>query len=147
MKKRMQLLFVTILCTAAASSLAASSFQLKADVNWNLLDAIYKKNVANVKHSIENGADVNSPREYQIEDYVLITSPLEFAIIGAGFQRSEEPKETPKSDAIVKILIEKGAKVNPEVEHAATWTPFTRAVMQENSKIVEILLEAGARAR
>lgn len=139
MKKHMRLLFVTILCTAAASS-----FQLKAtvhDVNTNLFGAIYEKNVGNVIHSIENGADVNTPREYQIDDYVLITSPLEFAIIGAGYN------ETPESAEIVKILIENGANVNPQIERDLTWTPFSRAAMQGNTKIVEILLKAGARAK
>ncbi len=129
MKKHMRLLFVTLLCSAAASS-----FQLKADANKDLFDAIHEKNVGNVRSSIKNGADVNSPREYQIDDYVLITSPLEFAIISAGYEAY-----TPKINKIIKILIKNGAEITSNL--------FQRAKIQENEKIVEILLKASARAK
>ncbi len=146
MKKLLRLLFVTMLCTATASS-----FQIQAQVdNTDLFDAIHEKNVENVRAILQSKSvqDLNTPTDYQIDDYVIPGhTPVLFAVESAGYQSSIEPKETPESDAIVGMLIEKGAEFDPDLESGIAWNPLKKAAMQGNTKIVEILLKAGARAR
>ena len=97
-------------------------------MNWTaeLFDAISKADVARVKASISNGADILAI----VDEYDTLTS--------AVFVWSANPAQQ-----IIHLLIESGA--NPNLCSTDGTTALHWAAFSDDSELVKILIEAGAR--
>ncbi len=93
-----------------------------------LIKAIKKGNVEEVKKLIAEGADVNKNQAFSPN-----WPPLYFAIYGNHLE-------------IVRLLLDKGVDVNRcfEVTNNSCWRPIHVAIAKGNAKIVKLLLERGA---
>lgn len=118
---------------------SCSSPQSPAGDNSALYVAIHKADLAEVRTLLDRGANPNSTivRQGILERFTRYNSksppaPLVVAILE-------------KQPEIVKVLLEKGAKVN--FQDAAGFTPLEHAMSDGNPDIIGALLQSGADAK
>ena len=105
-----------------------------------LIDAVYKKEIADVKKMVKEGVDVNAMGSYS--PLKSVVSPLDAAC---------EIKDADVRKDMVDFLIKSGANVNPEIPDVTPdgWrtgakSPLTRALYNGYMDTFETLFQHGA---
>ncbi len=114
-----RLLGLLVLCLAGLSACAP-----ERDIHDQLIIAARKNDIEKVKELIAKGADVNAKEKVVGEGYTALFHAASYG-----------------HTAIVKLLIEKGAKVN---ESPKRTSPLMMAAWRGYTNTVQVLLEAGA---
>jgi ankyrin repeat protein len=95
----------------------------QGQINYSLLDAAKRGDIAEIKELLKNGADINAKN-----------NDGETALMQAVIFWHKD---------VCALLLEKGADM--EAKDKVGWTPLTRAISYGNADAIKLLLDSGAR--
>jgi ankyrin repeat protein len=151
---------IALLCTAAASTAAASSADepRKPDGSTPLMWAAFEGDVDEAARLIKEGADVNAMNNYGVTALHLAADTANTELIRLLLKAGADP-ESPNPDGetalhvvarsgnveAAKLLLKAGANVDA-VEQFGGQTPLMWAAARRHPRMVEFLLSRGANA-